>query len=150
MAERRVFRVRLLMAGLALVVAGLAVALLVQSWRDRDDARHDLAAARVALADERSISSASGAELRSAHRIIATIEDQLPAVPPAATAIAKFDAQDLDAVRAAVQAGLAGDLGAYNQSVDQRDVVDPQHDVALEQLRKQANAIITALDQVRG
>jgi hypothetical protein len=104
----------------------------------------------VTLRHERALSSSSATALRSAQRVLGTLEQQLPTVTPAAMAIAKFDDQDLDAVRAALQAGLAGDLDAYNQAVDQRDGVDPQHDTALEQLRQQANAIITALDQVRG
>ena len=45
----------------------------------------------------------------------------------------------------AIQGGLAGKLADYNAAVDQRTALDPQHDAALEQLRQQANAVITAL-----
>ncbi len=51
-------------------------------------------------------------------------------------------------MRAAVQGGLAGKLADYNTAVDQRTALDPQHDTALEQLRQQANAVISALDGV--
>ena len=71
-------------------------------------------------------------------------------VGASAMTIAKLDQQDLDAVKAALQAGLAGDLLAYNTAVDQRAAIDPEHDAALEQLRQQVNTIITALDAVRG
>jgi len=75
---------------------------------------------------------------------------QLTTVANGAQDIGKLDDQDLTAVRAAVQSGLAGNLDAYNAAVDQRTTLDPEHDTALEQLRQRANAVITTLDQLTG
>jgi hypothetical protein len=61
-----------------------------------------------------------------------------------------LDDEDLTAVRGAVQAGLAGNLGDYNAAVDQRAAGDAEHDATVEQLRQQVNAVITALDALRG
>ena len=134
----------------ALVVALGSAAFLVVSLREREDARSELATARVALRHERAASTASATDLTIAQRELRTLQPQLTAAGPAAAAIAKLDQQDLESVGAALQAGLAGDLGAYNQAVEQRDAIVPDPDAALEQLRRHANAIITALDQVRG
>jgi len=76
------------------------------------------------------------------------VKDQLGAIGQGAIPVADLDQGDLDAVRAAVQAGLAGDVTAYNAAVDQREALDPQHDAAVEQLRQQANAVITAFDRL--
>ena len=73
------------------------------------------------------------------------MRDQLGAIDTSAVPMADFDEQDLEAVRAAVQAGLAGDATAYNAAVDQRAALDPQHDATVDQLRQQANAVIAVL-----
>jgi hypothetical protein len=150
MADRRSLRLRWFAVVVALMLAVGAMVVLVVSLHARDDARADLAAARVALRRERAASSTSATALAAAHGVLSGLGTQLPTVGPEATAIAELDDQDLTAVRAALQAGLTGDLDAYNQAVDQRDTLDPEHDTALEQLRQQANAIITALDRIRG
>jgi hypothetical protein len=150
-ADRRAqFRLRLTAFSVALVLALGAVAFLVFSVGQRDDAHADLAAAQVALRDERASSSAPAIALATGHRALSALQPQLPTAAASAAAIAKLDEQDLEAVRAALQAGLAGDLAAYNRAVDQRAALDPAHDAALERLRQQLNAIITALDQIRG
>ncbi len=149
MADRRVPRARVLAFAVALVMVLGSAAFLVVSLREREDARSELATARVALRHERAVSTTSATDLTVAHRELSTLQQQLTAVGPSAAAIAKLDQQDLESVRAALQAGLAGDLDAYNQAVEQRGAIVPEPDAALEQLRQQANAIITALDQVR-
>jgi hypothetical protein len=149
MADRRVPWARVLAFAVALVMVLGSAAFLVVSLREREDARSELATARVALRHERAVSTTSAIDLTVAHRELGTLQQQLTAVGPSAAAIAKLDQQDLESVRAALHAGLAGDLDAYNQAVEQRGAIVPEPDAALEQLRQQANAIITALDQVR-
>ena len=80
---------------------------------------------------------------------VATVRDQLAALDQGVNGLADLDQHDLETVRAAVQAGLAGSLADYNTAVDQRTALDPQHDATLEQLRQQANAVIAALDALR-
>jgi len=150
MADRRASQARVIAFAVALVMALGSAAFLVVSLREREDARSDLATARVALRHERAVSTTSATDLTVAQRELRTLQPQLTAAGPAAAVIAKLDQQDLESVGAALQAGLAGDLGAYNQAVEQRDAIVPDPDAALEQLRQHANAIITALDQVRG
>ena len=150
MADRRASQAQVIAFAVALVMALGSAAFLVVSLREREGARSDLATARVTLRHKRAVSTTSASDLTVAHRELSAVQQQLAAVGPAAAAIAKLDQQDLESVGAALQAGLAGDLGAYNQAVEQRDAIVPDPDAALEQLRRHANAIITALDQVRG
>jgi hypothetical protein len=150
MAEPRArLRRRRLAFGVALVVALLGVAFLVWSISEHRDARDDLADARTQLATRRADSSSEAQRLQSTLEAVGTVKSQLAALDQGAGGIADMDQKDLDAVRTAIQAGLAGDLAGYNAAVDQRASLDPQHDTALEQLRQQANAVITALDPLR-
>jgi nitrogen fixation-related uncharacterized protein len=135
--------------GVALVLALLGVAFLVWSISQHQDARDDLAEARAQLATNRASSSNELQQLRNAQQVVATVHDQLAGLNPGVIGLADMDQQDLEAVRAAVQAGLAGVLADYNAAVDQRAALDPKHDTALEQLRQEANAVITALDPLR-
>jgi hypothetical protein len=135
--------------GAALVLALLGVAFLVWSISLHQDARDDLADTRAHLATRRDATSNDLQRLRHAQDAVASVHDQLVALgaPDAGTTgLADLDQKDLEAVRAAIQAGLAGKLADYNTAVDLRTALDPQHDTALEQLRQQANAVITALD----
>jgi signal recognition particle GTPase len=136
---------RRLAFGMALVFALAGVAFLVWSISQHQDARDDLAEARVQLVTQRATSSKESKRVRHAQAVVATVHDQLTALEPGVAGLADLDQKDLDAVRAAIQGGLAGKLADYNTAVDQRTALDPQHDAALEQLRQQANAVITAL-----
>jgi len=132
------------------VLALGAAAFLVQSLRDRDDARAELAHARVQLHVARATSSNDARNLTETQRSVRVLHDQLMTITGGATSVAKLDDQDLDAVRTAVQSGLAGKLDDYNTAVDHRSDLDTEHDAALEQLREQVNAVIGALDQLTG
>jgi hypothetical protein len=136
--------------GIAGVLALGAAAFLVQSLRARDDARAELAQARVELHTSRATSSSDAQNLNQARGAVQALHDQLTAIAKSATDIAELDDQDLASVRAAVQSGLVGNLDAYNAAVDERATLDPEHDAALEKLRQQVNAVITALDQLTG
>jgi hypothetical protein len=149
-AERTSLRARSIACGFAVVLALGAVAFLVQSLRARDDARAELAHARVELHTARATSSSDAQNLNQARGAVQALRDQLTAIAHGAANIGELDDQDLAAVRTAVQSGLAGNLDAFNAAVDQRATLDPEHDAALEKLRQQVNAVITALDQLTG
>ena len=146
MAEPRSRWRRRVAFGAALVLALLGVAFLVWSIVQHQDARDDLADTRTELATRRAGSSSEAQAVTRAKSAVAGVHDQLTTLQPGVTALGDLDQHDLDAVRAALQAGLAGNLGDYNAAVDQRTANDPQHDATVEQLRQQANAVITALD----
>ena len=129
----------------ALVLALLGMAFLVWSIAQHQDARDDLAAERAHLATRRANTSNEARQLQRVLDAVTSVRPQLTALDKGANDLADLDQHDLDAVRAAIQGGLAGKLGDYNAAVDQRTALDPQHDTTLELLRQQANAVITAL-----
>ena len=133
---------------LALVLALAGCAFVAQSVREHEDARDDLAAARRDVVTARANSSNEASELTTASDAVQSVREQLGAIDTGAGGVAELDQRDLDVVRAAITAGLAGNLNDYNSAVDQRSALDPQHDAALEQLRLQANAVIEALTAV--
>ena len=145
MAERRSSYWRWIAFGVAVVFALLGGAFLVWSISQHRDARDDLSAVEAQLVTRRANTSSDAEALQREQQTVAGVRDQLAALGPGAGQLADLDEQDLDAVRAAVQAGLAGKLADYNAAVDGRAALDPKHDSALEQLRQQANAVITAL-----
>ena len=149
MAERRSPWRRRVAFGTALVLALLGVAFLVWSVVQHQQARDDLADARTELATRQAGSSSDAQTVKRVQAAIAGVHDQIAALHQGVVGLGDLDQHDLDAVRAAVQAGLAGKLADYNAAVDQRTAIDPKHDLVLEQLRQQANAVITALDPLR-
>ncbi len=150
MADPRSSRVRRRLAfGAALVLALAGIALLVWSISQHEDARDDLADAKTQLATRRAATSEELQNVQHARDVVASVHEQLVALGPGVAGLADLDQKDLEAVRAAIAAGLAGNLGDYNAAVDQRTALDPAHDAAVEQLRRQANAVITALDPLR-
>lgn len=130
-----------------LAVAG--VAFLVVSTRSHADARNDLTRAQHQLATARANSSVDARQLAEAQQQAQLVKDQLAALVRGTGALRDLDQRDLDAVKAAIQAGLAGDLSAYNAAVDSRSGLDAQHDAMVEQLRQQANMVISALNGLR-
>ena len=96
----------------------------------------------------RATTSVDARRLQDALDKVTSVHDQLAALGQGATGLADLDEHDLDAVRAAINSGLGGVLADYNAAVDQRTALDPQHDATVEQLRQQANAVITALDSI--
>jgi hypothetical protein len=130
----------------ALVAALVGVAFFVLSIAQHQDAQDDLTRARHQLAVARAHSSVDGQHLKHAQQIASSVHDQLAAIGQGVGGLSSLDQRDLGAVTTAVQAGLAGNLAGYNDAVDQRAALDPQHDALVEQLRQQANTVITALD----
>jgi F0F1-type ATP synthase membrane subunit c/vacuolar-type H+-ATPase subunit K len=138
----------------ALVVAAVMVAVaagaLVSSVSDRQDAHATLHNAEAALAHERSRNTDATAQLTKAQVAARGLQPQMTAVTVAADAVAPLDDQSLAAVKAAVAAGIGGDVAGYNAAVAQLNAANPGHDAALEQLRVQVNALVLALDPLRG
>jgi hypothetical protein len=133
----------------AFLLAVAGVAFLVVSVQQHRDAQDDLTRARDQLAAARTNSSLEARRLTAAQRRARSVGDQLTALGKGVSDLGDMDQRDLDAVKAAIQAGLGGDLSGYNAAVDSRRALDPQHDAAVEQLREQANAVISALNDLR-
>ncbi len=130
----------------ALLLAVAGVAFLGWSIVQHREAQDDRATTRALLTTRRANTSTDAQRLKDALAAVRSVRDQLTALDKGVTGLADLDQHDLDAVRAAVNAGLGGVLADYNAAVDSRTALDPQHDTAVEQLREQANAVITALD----
>jgi hypothetical protein len=149
MADRRSsLRRRRLAFSVALVAALLGVAFLIRSISQHHDARDDLTAAEAQLVARRADTSSESAALARAQDVVASVASQLAALEQGVIQLADLDQRDLDAVRSTFQAGRAGNLADYNAAVDPRAGLDAEHDAKLEDLRQQANAVITALDGV--
>jgi hypothetical protein len=148
-ADGRRSRWWILVFGLAAVLAALSAAFVVVSMHERDDARRSLRRARVVLRSERAANAHVASNLAHARQTARGLAQQLAAIPGVADGIAALDDRDLELVRAAVQAGLAGTVSDYNEAVDQHNALDALHDAALERLRVEINSLIVALDALR-
>jgi len=126
---------------LVVVAAALAAWTVVErvvADRDLRDARH-----------ASSVETARAAQARAA---LATTRAAVRAVPSLATLpaslrqVADLDTRSVSAIEAAVDAGLRGDVAAYNAAVGNLNALNPDYDTALEALRVQVNAALLALD----
>jgi hypothetical protein len=134
----------------AAVMVVAAAGALIWSIAARQDARAALHTAEVSLAHERSRSTDGAAQLTKARVAARGLRSQMDAVTTAADAVAPLDDQSLAAVKAAVAAGIAGDVAGYNAAVAQLNASNPGHDAVLEQLRVHVNTLVVALDPLRG
>ena len=116
---------------------------LVWAHREADDATAHRIAVRAALAAN--TNSAAADRLAVAHATVAAVRAQLDAIPAELTQVADLEQRDTDLVRAAYDAGKKGDVPAYNEAVTKRNVLAPQVDAAIEKLRTDVNAVLTAL-----
>jgi len=138
----------------ALIVAAVmvvpAAGALVWSVSARQGAQATLHNAQEGLARERSRHTDATAQLTTAQVAARSLKPRMDAVTGAADAVAPVDSQSLAAVKAAVAAGLGGDVAGYNAAVAQLNAANPGHDAELEQLRLRVNALVIALDPLRG
>jgi F0F1-type ATP synthase membrane subunit c/vacuolar-type H+-ATPase subunit K len=138
----------------ALIVAAMmvmaAAGALVWGISARQDAQATLHQAEATLTHERSRSTDATAQLTKAQTAARGLRPQMGAVTAAGDAVAPLDDQSLAAVKAAVAAGIAGNVAGYNAAVAQLNATNAGHDAALEQLRVQVNALVIALDPLRG
>ena len=146
----RASRWNLVAAIAAAVMVAAAAGVLVWSIAAREDARAALHRAEVSLAHERSRSTDATAQLTRAQAAARGLRSQTDAVITAADAVAPLDDQGLAVVKTAVASGVAGDVASYNAAVAQLNAANPGHDATLEQLRVRVNALVVALDPLRG
>ena len=139
--------VALILAAVVLVVAAGA---LLSSISARQDAHARLHRAEATLAHARSRSTDATFQVTNAQAAARGLRPQTEAVTAAGDAVALLDNQSLAAVNAAVEAGIAGNVAGYNAAVAQLNAMNSGHDAALEQLRVQVNALVIALDPLRG
>jgi hypothetical protein len=137
-----------LIAAAVMVVA--AAAALVWSISARQNANAALHDAEAALTPERSRHTDAMTQLTKDQAAVRDLQPQMDAVTAAADAVAPLDDQSLAAVKAAVAAGLGGDIATYNTAVAQLNALNPAQDAALEHLRVQINALVIALEPLRG
>jgi hypothetical protein len=76
------------------------------------------------------------------------VRSQLDAIPGELQQVTSLEQQDAALVQAALDAGKKGDVPAYNEAVTKRNVLAPQVDAAVEKLRTDVNAALTALATV--
>ena len=134
----------------AVVMTVAAAGALIWSVADHRDAHTELRRAEATLTHERAGSTDALARLTKARTALRALRPQIDSLIPATDALASLDSQSLAATKTAIDAGLAGDLAGYNAAVAQLDAINPGHDVALEKLRVQVNALVLALDPLRG
>jgi flagellar hook-length control protein FliK len=134
---------------LATVMVAAAAGALAWSISARRDAHARLHKAEATLAHERSRTNDATAQLTKEQAVARGLRPQQGAVAAAGDAVAPLDDQSLTAVKAAVDAGIAGDVAGYNAAVAQLNAANPGHDAALERLRVQVNALVVALDPLR-
>jgi hypothetical protein len=135
-----------------LVAAAMVIAaggFLVLSVLDRSDARAALHRDEVALTRERARRTGAVSLVTRARSDVRALGPQLDALARAGDIVALLDGQSLAAVKAAVEAGLAGDVAGYNAAVAQLNAMNAGNDAALEKLRVQVNALVMALDPLR-
>lgn len=139
--------VALIVATVMLVVAGGALAWSISA---RQDAQTRLHRAEATLAHARSRGTDATAQLTKAQAAARGLRPQMDAITTADDAVAPLDDQSLAAVKAAMAAGIVGNVAGYNAAVAQVNDMNSGHDAALEQLRVQVNALVIALDPLRG
>lgn len=138
--------VALVVAAVTAIAAG---GFLVLSVLDRGDARAAVHRGEVALTRERAQRTTEVSLLTRARNDVRALRPQLDGLAAAGDTVAGLDGQSLAAVKAAVAAGLAGDVAGYNAAVAQLNAVNAGHDAALEKLRVQVNTLVIALDPLR-
>jgi hypothetical protein len=128
------------------VVAAVAAGALVWARREADVARAHRAALAARLA--MGTGGAAADRLAAARSTIESVRAQLDAIPGNLQKVTELEQQDTTLVRAALDAGKLGDVPAYNEAVTRRNDLAPQVDAAIEELRADVNAVLTALATV--
>ena len=128
----------------AVVAALAATGALVWARNDRDDARRHRADVEAALL----VQAGTPDRLASARAAISGVRAQLDAFPEESNHVVELSEQDAALVQAALDAGTKGDVAAYNEAVNKRNLLAPQVDAAVEKLRTDVNAVLAALATV--
>jgi hypothetical protein len=130
----------------ALVAVLVAVGALVWAHREQSDAQRDQARVRHELVV--SARAGSSDRLSATQQAIASVQTQLDALPAGLHELVDLQNQEATLVQAALDAGKAGNVPAYNEAVTKRNVLAPQIDAAVEKLRTDVNAVLIALATV--
>jgi len=146
----RASRWNLVAFGLAAVAALAAGVFLVWSVHDRADARAEVHRTRAELVRAESAHASDAHALEVARPVVHAVSPQLVDLGKTSNVVGALDARAAAAVKAAVYAGLAGDIGGYNAAVGTLSSANPLADKASEQLRAEINTIVVALDPIRG
>ena len=135
----------------AVCAAGLLVAISivwgVTGLRARDTAQHGLAKMRVTVTSTRREDARLVARLTRAQAMRDRLRAQTGVLSDAET-VSQLDQQELGLMRRALDAGLAGDVGAYNSVVNARNGLDAPHDATVEALRHTIDALNAQLATV--
>ncbi len=123
-----------------------AFAFAMSGLRERRDADARLDDAQAALVAGRQAATDADADLASAQATVTKLASNINAVVQGANIASKLDVQEAALYQAAVQAGMAGDVGGFNQAVGQRNAISAPHDAALDGLRAPVDALMSGLD----
>lgn len=148
MAERRGRVSGWLVAALvvALLLVGAGAAALVWARGEQDDAQAQRRRLETELAVQRDADSPD--RLATTREAIGSVRAQIDALPAELQSVVDLQAQDVALLQAALDAGKAGNVPAYNEAVDKRNVLAPQVDAAVEKLRTDTNTVLLALAKV--
>ena len=130
----------------ALLLVGAGVAAVLWAQGEQDDANAQRQRLRAELAVQQDATTPD--RLAATSAAIEAVRAQLDALPAELQQVTDLQAQDVALVRAALDAGKRGDVPAYNEAVNKRNLLAPQVDAAIEQLRNDTNAVLLALAQV--
>jgi hypothetical protein len=136
--------------GIALLVAvalvGAGVLWVITSVKARDEASHELSAARASLREWEAAAANARTQITSAREQVRSLADQASAAVDEAATIAGFDQQEAAHLRAAVSAALDGRTNAFNSEVGIRNGLAGQHDTAAESVRNKVDALVSSLN----
>jgi septal ring factor EnvC (AmiA/AmiB activator) len=135
----------------ALCVAGLVLAASI-AWgvsglRARDGAERDVAKMQAALTSIQREDARLAARLARAQATLEWLRAQSGTFSDAEK-VSQLDRQEVGFMQRALDAGLAGDVGVYNDSVNARNRLNASHDATVEALRNTVDALKAQLAQV--
>src|SRR3954467_2054606 len=138
-------------AVVAVCVAGLVLAASI-AWgvsglRARDGAQRDVAKTQAALTSTQREDARLAARLARAQATLAWLRAQSGTFSDAEK-VSQLDRQELGFMQRALNAGLAGDVGVYNDSVNARNGLNATHDATVEALRNTIDALKAQLATV--
>jgi hypothetical protein len=122
------------MVAVALVVLAVSVGWAVTGWQTRSAARREAAAMQTAVRVAQRDSAVLGARLAHAQATLERLGTEAD-VMTQAQLVSGLDQQELDLVKDALRAGLAGDAVAYNRDVTGRNRLDVSHDAVVQALQ---------------
>ena len=138
-------------AVVAVCAAGLVLAASV-AWgvsglRARDGAERAVAKTQAVLASTQRADTRLAVRLARAQATLEWLRAQSGTFSDAEK-VSQLDRQELGFLQRALNAGLAGDVGVYNDSVNARNGLNASHDATVEALRNAIDALKARLAKV--